>query len=172
MTRGLARSTARRPSSSRTAGVVALTLLALSALTGCGDDEVQVRPYDVSAAGRQECAALIDALPETVSGKKVRAVSGPAYAAAWGDPAIILRCGVGKPEGFDKFSACQRADGIDWFVPEEVFEDQSADVLMTTVGRSPAVDVLVPARYRPTLGPMIDLAPALKAHTTATTPCR
>jgi hypothetical protein len=111
------------------------------------------------------------ALPATVDGEPRRHDTGSVYVAAWGDPAIVLRCGVGTPAGFDRFSTCQRADGIDWFVPDAIMSDQNADVLMTTVGRSPSVDVTVPARYRPSLGPMVDLAPALQARTTPGTPC-
>lgn len=133
---------------------------------------MKVGSYTVTAAGRAHCAELIAALPATVNGLTRRTDTGSAYAAAWGDPAIVLRCGVGRPAGLTRFSACQRADGIDWFVPDATIIDQRADVLMTTIGRSPAVDVLVPARYRPTVAPMVDLAPALKAHTTLTTPCQ
>ena len=157
----------RRPSSLVAAGAVVLLLAA----TGCGADGPRVRSHDVRDADRSACAALIAALPPTVSGRSRVEVDDP-YAAAWGDPAIVLRCGVGKPEGFDKFSACQRTDGVDWFVPDAVMSDQRADVLMTTIGRTPAVDVLVPARYRPTAGPMVDLAAAIKATTRATAPCR
>lgn len=166
----------QRPSSTRTAGavtlarVVLLVVLLAGGLTACGDDGPKVRAYDVSEAGRSRCPALIAALPEKVAGKERVALDDP-YAAAWGDPAIILRCGVGEPEGFDDFSACQRTEGVDWFVPESVMEDQRADVLMSTVGRSPGIDVLVPARYRPTAGPMVDLAEAIKATTEATDPC-
>lgn len=158
----------RRPSSSGTAGVVVLALLLV--LAGCGSDGPQVREYDVSEAGRAQCPELLDALPAEVAGRERVDLDEP-YAAAWGDPAIILRCGVGEPEGFDDFSACQRVEGVDWFVPEATMKDQRADVLMSTVGRSPAVDVLVPARYRPTAGPMVDLAAAIKAATEATDPC-
>jgi hypothetical protein len=163
------RASFRRPSSPGAAGVVALALLAV--LAGCGSDRPQVRDFDVSEAGEERCAALIAALPEEVAGEERVALDEP-YAAAWGDPAIILRCGVGEPEGFGEFSPCQRAAGVDWFVPENVIEDQRADILMTTVGRSPAIDVLVPAVYRPTAGPMVDLAEAIKATTTSTDPCQ
>ena len=127
-------------------GAVALALLAFlaAALTGCGGDGPQVRDHDVSEADEERCEALIAALPDEVAGEERVELDEP-YTAAWGDPAIILRCGVGEPEGFDDFSTCQRAAGVDWFVPEEIIEDQRADILMTTVGRSPTVDVLIPA---------------------------
>lgn len=150
--------------------LVAGTLL----LAGCGSDDVRVGDFDVSTAGRAACPAFVQALPEQVSDLPRRTVTGSPYAAAWGasgEPAIVLRCGVGTPTGFTKFSSCQRANGIDWFVPEGQIDDQRADVLMTTIGREPALEVLVPARYRPPVPAMVDLEQAIRAHTTETTPC-
>jgi hypothetical protein len=148
-------------------------LVALSALAGCGGDGVHVDRYDVRADDQTSCRTLLRALPDEVADQAERPVTGSAYAAAWGDPAIVLRCGVGRPEGFDKFSQCQRADGVDWFVPDAVIDDLSAEAVMTTVGRTPAIEVRLPAHYRPagSAAVMVDLAPALKAHTRSTTPC-
>jgi len=160
----------RRPLPVRAAGVV-LSLAALAAgLTACGDD-VHVPPTKVSAGDAARCKALVEALPDKVADKPRRPTTGNAFAGAWGDPAIVLRCGVGVPEGYDKFSSCQRANGVDWFVPESVIADQRADVVMTTLGRSPRVEVTVPADYRPTLAPMADLATAIKQTTREVSPC-
>jgi hypothetical protein len=157
------------------AGVVVSALLLVATLVACGgdDDQVSVHTFHVAAADRVDCAKLLAAVPDSVADQTRRDVSGSPYAAAWGDPAIVLRCGVGKPEGFDKFSRCQRADGVDWFVPESVIGDLEADAVMTTVGRSPAIEVDLPAGYRPagSAAAMVDLAPVIKAHTTRTTPC-
>lgn len=140
------------------------------ALAGCGS-EVRVPDEDLPAETRAACERLIAALPAQVDDLEQREVRGSSIAAAWGDPAIVLRCGVGRPTEFDELSACHRADGVDWFVPERVVEDQRADIVMTTIGRIPAVEVLVPARYRPTTAPMVDLAEAIKATTEPGTPC-
>ncbi len=149
-----------------------LSSLALaSVLSGCGSDEIDVPATKVSADDAARCRALVDALPATVADQKRRATTGNAFSAAWGDPAIVLRCGVGVPRDYDKFAACQRADGVDWFVPESVMADQRADVVMTTLGRSPRVEVTVPADYRPTLAPMTDLATAIKEATREVSPC-
>jgi len=140
-------------------------------LAGCGDGSVDVDSFKVSASGHQACPALIGSLPSRVAGQPRRHTSGSTYAAAWGKDAIVLRCGVGRPKNYDRFAACQRANGVDWFVPESIIEDQSADVVMTTIGRSPAVEVRVPARYRPATAPMVDLAKVIKAHTREVAPC-
>jgi hypothetical protein len=151
------------------AGVVVLLAVVLSA---CGDDEVKVRPTGVTGTERTACATLVKALPDRVSDQPARAVRGETeVAAAWGDPAVVLRCGVGRPEGYTKFAACQTANGVDWFVPDEAVQDQDADVVMTTIGRSPSVEVVVPAEDRPPVAAMVDLAPAIKAHTRVTRRC-
>jgi hypothetical protein len=157
------------------AGVAVLVavLVALSVLAGCGGDGVAVDRFKVSVDGQTQCRALLNSLPSRVADEGRRTVTKSAYAAAWGDPAIVLRCGVGRPKGFTKFSQCQRANGIDWFVPDSVIDDLSADAVMTTVGRTPAIEVRLPAHYRPagSAAVMVDLAPVLKAHTRETTPC-
>jgi hypothetical protein len=153
------------------AGVVVL-LAVQSMLSGCGGDEVDVRPTGVTGADREACISLVKALPRHVSDQSARTVTGETeVGAAWGDPAVVLRCGVGRPAGYTKFAACQTANGVDWFVPDEAMQDQGADVRMTTIGRSPSVEVLVPAEDRPPVAAMVDLAPTIKAHTRVTRRC-
>jgi hypothetical protein len=148
------------------AGAVALVALACAA---CGG--VDVPDTSVSGAEREACESLVDALPDQVSDQSRRDTSGNPLGAAWGDPAIVLRCGVGSPEGYDKFAGCQTVDGLDWFVPTATIEDQEADVVMTTIGRKPAVEVVVPASYRPPDAVMVDLGRAIKEQTRVTRRC-
>jgi hypothetical protein len=142
------------------AGVVALVALAA---TGCG--AVDIPATDVTGSDRAACAALVEALPAKVSDQPRRETDGNPLGAAWGDPAIVLRCGVGEPKGYDQFSSCQVANGLGWFVPDEQIPDQGVDVVMTTVERSPRVEVRVPAEYRPPVAVMVDLGEAIKQHT-------
>ncbi|MGO4602090.1 hypothetical protein [Terrabacter sp. 2YAF2] len=60
--------------------------------------------------------------------------------AAWGDPAIIARCGLDPlaPTTQD----CVTVDGVDWVVRQ--LTDGSA---ATTYGRDPAIEVLAPGSY-------------------------
>lgn len=85
--------------------------------------------------------------PETVSGLE-RTATDPegAWVAAWGDPAIIARCGLPalEPTTFD----CVDVDGTDWVVRE--LSDGTA---MSTYGTDPAIEVLVPEDYGP--GPLL-----------------
>jgi hypothetical protein len=149
------------------AGVVAL--LALCA--GCGGNDVHIDGTGATGAARTACEALVRALPSHVADQKQRRTTGSKLGAAWGDPPIVLRCGVGRPADYDPVTGCQTVNGLDWYVPEKGMNDQSVDVVMTTIGRDPSVQVQLPAQYRPPATAMVDLAPAIKAHTRRTTPC-
>lgn len=139
--------------------------MVLTALVGTSCGAVDIPASEVSGPEREVCSALVEALPKRVSDQPRRESEGSPLGAAWGDPAIVLRCGVGTPRGYDQFSACQVANGLGWFVPEEEMADQGRDVVMTTIERSPRVEVVVPAEYRPPDAVMVDLAEAIKQHT-------
>jgi hypothetical protein len=147
------------------AGVVAL----VTVLAGCG--AVRLPDPDVSAADRRACTSLVDDVPHRVSERARRETKGSPLGAAWGDPAIVLRCGVGTPKGYTAVSPCQRVNGVDWFVPEEQVADQDEDVVLTTIGRKPNVEVVVPAEYRPPDATMVDVADAIKEHTKVVAAC-
>ncbi len=92
-------------------------------------------------------------------------------AAAWGDPAIVLRCGVRMPESFDRFAACQETNGVGWFIPEEQMTGAPESITMTTIGRSVNVEVSLPPEHWPPAAAMVDLAPAIKKTVAETDPC-
>lgn len=148
--------------------VVAVVAAALG-LAGCGSDAVQVDRFPVSAAGHETCPKVLDALPDKVAGQHRRTVTGSTYAAAWGDPAIVLRCGGPLPKTF-KGDPCITRNGIGWSVPQDEADDITLDATMTLAFRSPVLQVHVPATYRPN-GPsevMADLDPLVRTHTTST----
>ena len=124
-----------------------------------------------TGAARAACESLVKALPSHVADQAQRSTTGSPLGAAWGDPPIVLRCGVGKPKGYDPVTGCQTVNGLDWYVPAAGMNDQSVDVVMTTIGRDPSVEVTLPAQYRPPATAMVDLGPAITAHTRKTTPC-
>lgn len=103
----------------------------------------------LDTADRGTCEALVDDLPEELFDQERRLVApAAARAAAWGDPAIVLVCGVGEPEEYDEFSLCIEANGVGWFVPPSQ-EEEGVDVTITTVGHLPRLAVTIPAQYRP-----------------------
>lgn len=146
-------------------GVVAL----VAVLAGCG--AVHLPQADVSAADRRACLRLVADIPHRVSERARRDTKGSPLGAAWGDPAIVLRCGVGTPDGYSAVSPCQRVGGVDWFAPDDQISDQGKDVVLTTIGRKPRVEVVVPAEYRPPDATMVDLSSVIKKHTKVVAAC-
>lgn len=96
-------------------------------------------PFDGSDS--PACQAVADHWPETVGGlqQRVTAVQSRGVA-AWGDPPIVARCGKQPPA--PTTDPCIDIDGVDWVATE--LDDGT---MFTTYGRSPAVEVLVPAAY-------------------------
>ena len=144
---------------------------ALLLATGCSDT-VSVNAPPLSQADARACRALVNALPDSVADLNRRPVDdGDGYAAAWGDPPIVLRCGVPVPKGLDKFATCQVTNGVAWFIPESQTQGDRVDVLMTTVGRSQNVEVAIPSDYFPPANTMVDLASAVKSTIREVRPC-
>ena len=157
-------------------GPLCLGLLCLALLlAGCGKEPVSIPTLRLTAADRARCQRLTDALPDSVAGQgKRKTQPAEALGGAWGDPAIVARCGVEVPADFSRSAGCQEADGVGWFIPDSQVEDQSADVVMSTAGYRPVLQVTVPATYRPD-GPaavMVELAPMVKQYTRLVHPCR
>jgi uncharacterized protein DUF3515 len=81
-------------------------------LAGCSDS-VSLDAPRLHDAAAKACAALVRDLPATVDSLHRRHVdAGGGYGAAWGDPAIELRCGVPKPAGLDAYAQCQVTNGV------------------------------------------------------------
>ncbi len=126
----------RRPA---TLGFAALLVLLLGT-SGCSD-AVDVTPPE--AAGSDACRAAADAWPTTVAHLEKRSTTSDSPAvAAWGDPAVIARCGVAALA--PTTDPCIDVDGVGWV--ESPLSDGSR---FTTFGTDPAIEVLVPEDYAP-----------------------
>lgn len=139
----------RRPLPGRVRGVVALGLVTLA---GCSAGPVTIDAPEMSSAESAACRDLVTNVPEVLAGQDRRQLSGDTnLGAAWGDPAIVLTCGVPEPADFTETSTCIEANGVGWYVPDSVLlsDDESLDVTMTAVGFRPRVQVLLPGDYRP-----------------------
>lgn len=121
------------------------------------------------------------ALPATLNGQPRVHATGYEFGAAWGKPAIVLRCGVPEPTAFvqaikkQEGPPCQTVNGIDWYLSGTVPDDASSNqrITVTTVYRTLAIEVSVPAHYG-TQGPgtaMALLTDVIRAHTRATNHC-
>jgi Protein of unknown function (DUF3515) len=137
---------------------------------------VRIDAPHVSGAAARACRALVAALPDRVADlPRVDADAGPGFGAAWGDPAVELRCGVRRPAGLTPTATCDVADGVGWFIPAEqqtgARQGRPSDITMTTVGRTAYVEVRLPEDYWPPAAAMVDLAPALKRTVPQVRPC-
>ena len=119
--------------------VLPVAVLLVTGLAGCSPTEVADPPAADSAACRSAAAHW----PKTVGGQSLQPTSSSSDAVrAWGDPAIIARCGV-APIG-PTTDPCLAVSGIDW-----VAHQLTDGVRFTTYGRTPAIEVLVPSAYKP-----------------------
>jgi Protein of unknown function (DUF3515) len=142
-------------------------LLAVASLAGCADEPVTLDSPPTSTEDLAACEEFLDDLPRRLAGEEKRKVNpAAALGRAWGDPAIVVRCGVDVPAEFDQTSACEVADGVGWFVPEAQIEDQDADLVFTAVGYRPIVSTSVPADYRPegSAAVIAELADPVQTH--------
>ncbi|MGY1739847.1 MULTISPECIES: DUF3515 domain-containing protein [unclassified Blastococcus] len=110
------------------------------------------------------CPAFMTDLPNELAGLESRRVrSDTPYAYAWGEPPVVLRCGVERPAGFVVGGPqLFELNGVAWFV-DDTDPDQ---VVWTAVDRSVYVELTVPADV--SSGPAIALGPLV----TATLPYR
>ncbi|AKT52912.1 hypothetical protein ADJ73_15115 [Arsenicicoccus sp. oral taxon 190] len=118
------------------------------------------RPVEVSPAaadGSPACRQAAQRWPDAVAGLERRTdLRGATSAAAWGDPAIIARCGV--PALGPSTQQCVQVDGVDWVVG-----DLSDGQRLTSYGTDPAIEVLVPRTYAPAPLRVSPFAAAAKA---------
>jgi len=149
------------------------TLAVLGVATACsGAVDIDSGPLDLDQ--EQACRDFVAALPDELADESAREVApDDALGAAYGDPAIVVTCGATIPPEFDKTQSCEVSNGVGWYVPSDVFDDQGADVTMTAVGYDPVVQLHVPGRYRPD-GPaaaIAQLAADVKEHLTLVEDC-
>lgn len=103
------------------------------------------------------CDDLARELPKRVEGQDRRTTTPVSAAtAAWGDPPMVLRCGVPTPTTFTATASLLDVAGVSWFA-----EPLSAGVRFTTIGRVANVEFTVPDAYSPEAYPLIDLAGAI-----------
>ncbi|WTL28717.1 DUF3515 domain-containing protein [Streptomyces sp. NBC_01498] len=101
------------------------------------------------------CRALDKELPTTVAGHdRSDPEPGSALTAGWGDAAIVLRCGVPRPERMsDPQADAVDVDGVNWLV-----EERDSGPRFTTTYREAYVEVTLDERFRHDIGPLADFA--------------
>nr|WP_275942233.1 DUF3515 domain-containing protein [Streptomyces spiramenti] len=138
-------------------------------VAACGSPgELSVEEPRPTGDGAEVCEAVMAALPAAVEGQEPRDVAGPArFTAAWGDPAIVLRCGVERPralapgsDSYNPMSDAVMVDDVSWLLEER----ESGGYLFTTTERTLFVEVDVPDSYAPEVNVLVDVAEALHTH--------
>ncbi|AXE88902.1 hypothetical protein C1703_28210 [Streptomyces sp. Go-475] len=145
----------------------ALALLITAAGCSSADDSASAAVPGPDAKATELCRNLDKVLPAKVDGER-RQDPEPASAltAAWGSPAIILRCGVPQPpkmvdpkvaEGRDADAVAGGVNGVDWLMEKQ----GDGGYRFTTANREAYVEVQVPEGVDSS-GVLIDLASAVK----------
>jgi hypothetical protein len=131
----------------------------LSAAVACsptdGPEAVAVPSPPAEIAGY--CKALHKELPAKVIEDVARRDASPdsPYTAVWGDPAIVLRCGIDRPaEVADPTADAVEVNGVGWVV-----DDRGGDGLrFISRYREAYVELLVPASYDADAGILVEFA--------------
>ena len=138
--------------------VFAVLLVCLVGLSGCSEVKVAVPVPSPNANDAAICLRLSPTLPEKVADQARRPVTDASnLTAAWGNPAISLRCGVVKPTSLQPISSLITVNCIDWFA-----EELSAGLRFTSMNTSVFVEVTVPKDYSPEANALVDLNESLK----------
>ncbi|WP_329123435.1 DUF3515 domain-containing protein [Streptomyces sp. NBC_01465] len=132
-------------------------LLAAAGCSAGGAPQVSVPKPPAGEAAY--CKALAKVLPETVAGLKRSDVEPKSeLTAGWGDnAAIVLRCGVPRPEKMDDPNALGvEADGVKWML-----EQLNSGPRFTTTYRKVYVEVALEKKYDHDVTPLSDFAAAV-----------
>ena len=151
--------------------LVAAVLLASVLVRGQGPGPLPLAPVPAPEATSPECAALVAALPEDIDTGEIDADGGqldrrpiadpaPAGTAAWGEPPVVLRCGLGRPAELTVSSRLLAVSGVQFLgnpgpgATSWVVVDRPVYVALTLpVGSGSAALQQVAAAVRMTLRP-------------------
>jgi hypothetical protein len=83
---------------------------------------------------------------------------------------------VAKPTALRPDSACFVVNGVGWFArqnghPVSGTEPVTGEIVFTTVGRAPYVELAVPPEYQPAADALVDVSTAVSGATTEGHPC-
>jgi hypothetical protein len=96
----------------------------------------------LTADADTSCPRLVQAVPARLVDEPARKVrSASPYVRAWGDPAVVLVCGVPRPAKFVIGASLIQIDQVQWFVDTS----DPDTVVWTAVDRPVYVQVRVPA---------------------------
>jgi len=121
------------------------TIAAVGSTSACGFGAVEVEPHTLSPGTEEICAQLSADVPDVVSDAVRRNVQDePDGIVAWGEPPVVLRCGVGLPPEYEPAAVLTEFNGVAWLPIEG-----TGGAFFATVDRDPIVEVAVPDAYEP-----------------------
>ncbi|MFH8803783.1 DUF3515 domain-containing protein [Streptomyces sp. NPDC017936] len=151
----------------RLSGLPALVLLCAAVGCSSADDSASAAVPSPTTKVAELCRSLDEALPSKVDGEGRRDPEpASALTAGWGNPAIILRCGVERPpkmvdpkvaQGRDADAVAGGVNGVDWLMEKQ----DGGGYRFTSANRRAYVEVTVP-RDADSSSVLIDLASAVK----------
>ena len=119
-------------------------------------------PYAARFAA--QCTKVLQRLPVQLHGLAPRVVHttpDTPFVVAWGDPPVILRCGVGRPAALHPGSSAQLLSATGSAGPYFAVTRSGDDEVWTVVDRAVYIAIAVPARYASS--PVPPLARAISA---------
>ncbi|WP_329381012.1 DUF3515 domain-containing protein [Streptomyces sp. NBC_01716] len=145
----------RRLSGPRFARLPAVLVLAVTVGCSSTDAPASVPVPGPPAEEAAFCRALDKELPKSVDGHdRNDPEPDSALTAGWGDAAIVLRCGVPRPERMsDPQAKGVDVDGVNWML-----EERDSGPRFTTTYRKTYVEVTLGEQYLHDAGPLSDFA--------------
>ncbi|WP_243744544.1 DUF3515 domain-containing protein [Streptomyces hainanensis] len=148
-------------------GLLAATVLLTAGACDSSAGGPEVTAPSPTGETARACEALATDLPDEVDGESRGTAAGDSpYVAVWGDPAIVLRCGVPEPavmtagsETYDPGAEFVGVNDVTW-----LYEEQSDGARFTTAEREFFVEMTVPDDYAPEVNPLLDVAAAVLDH--------
>lgn len=116
-------------------------------LAACGNSAgVHLAAPTPPAAVSAQCAALIRALPNDLAPGQSRRSTSPTspYTAAFGSPAVTVRCGVPVPK-HDPTAFVEEVNNVDWL---QLSASNGAQRYVSYTSRL-VVDIVIPSKYLP-----------------------
>lgn len=143
-------------------GVIVAAKIVNSRPTTTVDDPLAVSAVEAPGAATPACTALTAAFPAELGGLPRRQIEhgdDPSLTgvAAWGEPAVVLRCGTPTPAELTCTAAVQEVDGVAW-LPLST----GGDTTYFAVDRSVRVALTVPGEVTST-GPWQDASTLIAA---------
>jgi len=117
----------------------------VSGATATAREDLPVLPVKVPPVTPEadaSCPALMKTLPLELSGQQSRRVkSDTPFAYAWGDPPVVLVCGVDRPAGYVVGASAIQINGVQFYVDT----DDPDTTVWTTVDRPVYVQISLPS---------------------------